>query len=147
MNIRPATDAYLADAERFAGRKFQYRIEMGTLIDLANQRSLPSLFEELIFLAKFASNSYNILKRSGIQRDETANLTAEFSGSLQKISSLLGHLIAEAPAEVVERFRSSFLDFSHDNMDQLMALLHELSWIKSYTLDHHPPPFSAAPNS
>ena len=146
MNIRPATDAYLSDAERFAGRKFQYRIEIGALIDLADHRSLRSLFDELIFLAKFASNSCNILKRSGTQSDETVKLAAEFAGSLRKISSLLDLLTAEAPAELVEKFQRSFLDLSQESMDRLIAFLYELSWIKNYALDHHRPPFSAPPD-
>ncbi|MBI1804701.1 MAG: hypothetical protein HY033_02500 [Ignavibacteriae bacterium] len=142
MDIRPETDAYLIELEKFAARKFQYRREVGILIDLAEQRSMQPLFEQIIFLAKFASSSFNILKRSGVESEETAKLSTEYAESLRKITSLLELLTAEAPNEITEIFQRSFLNLSHESVNRFMALLYELSWVKNSLLDNRRPPFS-----
>jgi len=145
VEIRSATDAYLTGVELFARRKLLYRKEIGVLVDLAESASLQTLFDELIFLAKFASSASNILTRSGMHGDETAKLSSEFAESLRKVSSVLELLVANAPADVAGGCRRSFLDLSPESMNRLMALLYELSWIKNYSLDGHPPPFSSSP--
>jgi len=145
MTPQQETEAYLLNVQAFAGRSFLYRNDIGTLIDLAEQRSLQSLFDKLIFLAKFASNSHAILQRLGMQSDETAKLSAEFSESLRKISSLLSRLIESAPPEVQVTFKRSFLDVSHDSLNRLLALLSELAWIKNYSLDTGRLPFATPP--
>ena len=145
MDLRPATDAYLTGVEKFAGKTFLHRKEIGLLIDLAGERSRQTQFDELVFLAKFSSHSFAILKRTGLQSEDTAKLSAEFSESLRRIASLLELLTADAPAEISRIFQTSFLVPSPENMSRLIAFLHELSWLKNYALDTHHLPFSSPP--
>ena len=146
LGIRPETETYLTNVERYVSKKFRYRIEVGILIDIAEERSLRPQFEELLFLAKFVTNAQSILQRSGIENEQTAKLSAEFSSTLQKFPSMISALTSGAVPEVSRAFPKTFFDQTQESMQRLMVFLSELSWIKNYFLDQGDSPFSCSPH-
>lgn len=140
MNIRKETETYLDTVEEYTHRKFRFRDEVGVLVDLAATRTMERLFDDILFLAKFVSNANAILKRTGTGSEDTVKLSAEFKENLEKASSLLRTLVKEAPEEIKQHFLSSFFSLSRDGMNNLLALLYELTWIKNYKLDRKKAP-------
>lgn len=134
--IQPDTKDLIDAVEQFARRKFRYRVEVALLIDLAMSDGEKKLLDELTFHAKFVSHAFNILRRSGTLTDETNKLSAEFKNELEKTSKLLHMMVKGASEDSRNQFSARFLSLSHESMDNLLALLHDLSWIKNYSLDH-----------
>ena len=135
MRIREETRVFLDEVERSSGKKFLLRKEIALLYELAEQRSLRSVFDDITFYAKFISHASLILRRFGPTSDETTKLSQEFKEKLEKISTLMKSLLDEAPDDMRESFMTRFFFLSRESMNSLMALLQELSWIKNYSLD------------
>jgi hypothetical protein len=135
LTIREETRGFIDKVERAAGKKFLFRNDVELLYELASLHLLGSLFEDIIFYAKFVSHASTILKRVGPTNDETAKLADEFKEKLEKVSSLMKTLIDNAPEDMRELFNGRFFSLSQESMNSLMILLQELSRVKNYLLD------------
>ena len=135
MTLLPKTESFLDEAERHAGRRFRYRLEIGIFVECGSAPSLRKELEELIFYAKFLSRAQEILKRPTMNPDETEKLSQEFSEKLARIPSLINMCLAPCSAEERESFASQFLAINQASMESLIALLRELSCIKNFMLD------------
>jgi hypothetical protein len=144
MNLRSETEKYLSTAERFAGKKFRYRLEIGLLLDFAERGGIAPDFEKLIFLAKFITRGFDILRRSGIVADETKNLSDEVQKNLEQVTVLLRKLCAVDPAESSALFGDRFFSLSHESMMTIQELLSELTWIKYYSLEGNQIPITSS---
>ena len=129
------TGQYLDAVEAFSGKKFQFRGEIGMLLECATARNMHQVFEDITFLAKFVTNASGVLKRVGPSHADAAKLVGEFKDNLEKVSTLLRTLVKEEPADARQQLLSRFFSLSHDSLDNLLVLLSELSRIKNYTLD------------
>ncbi len=133
--ISTETRSFLDNVERASNRKFVFRHEAELLLELAQQQSLQTLFNDVTFYAKFVSHASTILKRMGAASDETKKVSYEFTERLQKTVTLLKTLLNTAPDDIKEQFTLRFFLPSHDSMNALLSFLNELSWIKNYSLD------------
>jgi len=140
MTSRSDIDLYLSQVERYAGKKFRYRSEIGMVMECARSGSMSSGFERLIFLAKFITRGFDILRRSGVVADETKNLADEIERNLSEVSDLLKKLSAVQPSDQTGHFDDRFLTLSGDSLIRLKELLSELTWLKNYALEGHPFP-------
>ncbi len=131
--------AFIAAAEAFAQRSFQYRREMVTLLELSRARAHEQLFDDLVFHAKFVTNALHILKRVGADNADAVPLGAELNRMLEKTSTILRTIIKESPGEFRQHILDTFLTLSQSSMASLTALLAELSWVKNYMLDARSP--------
>ena len=136
VTIHTKTIAYIDAVEQFARRKFRFREEIALLVEVSQNDNSKRLLDELAFHAKFVSHSYNILKRVGFDSDETKKLSSEFRTELEKSSNLLRRILLEAPQDMRDQFLPRFLSISNESMKAFLDFLHELSWIKNYSLDH-----------
>ena len=127
--------------ERFAQRKFRYRTEISTMLELAVSRNQKRVFEDIMFLAKFLWNSYNLMQRLGPMGEEHPKLTAEFRESLEKFSTLMKALLKEGPDDIKESYKVNFFTMSQESMNNLIQLASELSWLKNYSIDTKQPLF------
>src|ERR1700690_4310765 len=98
MNLQPSTESFLSDVEKFAQRKFRYRLEIGSLVELAGSLSLQRVLDDVTFYAKFLTNAFNVLQRIGKDSPDAAKLSVEFQEGIEKISTMLRTLIKEGPA-------------------------------------------------
>lgn len=145
MKLRDETEKYLGSVERYAGKKLRYRIPIATLIDLAARGQQDAVFEKIIFLAKFITRGFDILRRSGIVADETKNLAEEIEKNLQQVTGLIRSLCAVDPRESAVIFDERYFSLSHESLSTIQELLAELTWIKNYSLDGHPVPMHPSP--
>lgn len=135
MTISAATELFLTDVEKFAGKKFRYRPEIGMLIDAAATPQGKMIFDEIIFYAKFLSHARDILTRSGLDSDETKKLAQEFSSKIEVTVGLVSSLVERVQEDHQHLFRNKFLVMSEAGMREYIELMKELSWIKNYRLD------------
>jgi hypothetical protein len=132
--ITAATESFIADAERFANRRFRHRLELGLLIDALKSDEAAKSFEELIFYAKFLTHAGGILARKGIAEEETREMAKEYAATLQRALGLLEG-IRDRLSKDDRRAFEPLIGMTHGHMKQFMSLLNELSWIKNYLLD------------
>jgi len=124
------TGPYLDALEAYAGRKFRYRSDLALLIELSSSRD--TVFDEIVFYAKFIANAYAVLRRTGQGGEDTSRLSAEFQEKLGRTAALLRTTLADAAEDVRTEFSDRFLSPSPDSMARFLDLLGELSWIKNY---------------
>ncbi len=132
---RAETLELLDDVERFADRRFHYRSEIATLIQLATTYEQKKFFEEIIFLAKFSWSSYNVMQRIGPTGEGYAKLSAEFNNSLETMMRLIKTLIKESSEDVKAKFEALLFNLSAEAMNNLLRLVADLSWLKNYSID------------
>ncbi len=137
MDNRPEIDHFLNAVERYAGKRFHYRREIGLLIDLAEGEKKVAEFERVLFLAKFITRGFDVLRRSGTIPEETKNLADEIEKNLHQAIELMRSLTAPGTGESDEVFHTIFSDASRRSLTAILAILAELTWIKNYTLDGH----------
>ncbi len=140
MNLRSEIDAYLGMVERYAGKKLRYRAEIGMLMVLADQGSRWDLFERIVFLAKFISRGFDILRRAGIPSSDTKFLADEVRKNLEEVVELLRTVCAANPPVSEAVIGDRFFALSHESLALLQELLSELTWVKNYSLEGHPFP-------
>jgi hypothetical protein len=92
----PDVRRYLGEAREYAGAAFRYERELGRIVAAGSDPSRKILLEEILFAAAFVTNARKILGRSGIDTEETARLSAEFAGELERLPSLLNRLVEGA---------------------------------------------------
>ena len=132
--ITAATESFLADAERFTGRRFRHRLELGLLIDALNSDKLTKSFEELVFYAKFLTHAGAILARKGLAEEETGKMAKEYAATMQRALGLLEEIRGQLK-EADRRTFEPIIGMTHEHMKQFMSLMNELGWIKNYLID------------
>lgn len=140
MTVRPETEQFLSDLQRFASRLFVHKEAIAVLLDEAHARGSMQIFEDLVFLAKFLSKSYDILRRIGPDGEGFQKVSAEFQASLEKSNTLVKTLVKEMPEDVKQKMADSFLRVDQESMSRFMELMRELAWVKNWMVDGKPLP-------
>lgn len=135
LSTRRETAELLSDVEQFAQRQLRYRSEISAFIDIATTHQQQKIFEDIIFLAKFLWNAYNLMQRIGPMGEGYSKLSGEFRDSLEKFSTLIKTLIKEGPEELKEKFKAMFFSMSSEHLNNLIQLSCDLSWLKNYSID------------
>jgi hypothetical protein len=133
--LRTETEKYFDDIERAGGKKFTLRADIGTLWETAHDAGKEQVLDDVLFLAKFISRAEAILTRPGMKQEDTAKLSVEFSGQVEKASTLLRTLVKESPEATKQHFLGRYLSLRNDNLQNLLGLFRELSWIKNFQVD------------
>jgi hypothetical protein len=143
---RDEIEEYLSAVERYAGKQFHYRTDLVLLIDLAIQTGQTLLFEQIVFTAKFITRAFDILRRGGFGSEESKHLSKELERNLESVIGMIRSLCSTDPTIADALFGERMFSLTHDSLHLLQDLLSELTWIKNYSLDGHPPPFSETGN-
>ena len=147
MKVRNDIENYLAMVERYAGKKLRYRAELGMLMAFAHTSSRAADFERVVFLAKFVTRGFDILRRSGIPTSDTKYLADEVRKNLEEVVTLLRNLCSVNPDAADAVFGDRFFALSHESLALLQEFLSELTWIKNYSLEGHPLPIGSSPRA
>jgi len=140
MTLRTETRQFLTDLQKFAGRLFVHKETIGQLLDQAHAHGTMQVFEDLAFLAKFLSKTFDILQRIGPDGDGFMKITAEFQSNVEKANTLVKTLVKESPDPVKQPIVETFLRLDHESMTAFMNLMRELAWVKNWTVDGNPLP-------
>ncbi len=132
---------FVKQLQKYSGQKINYPAEVGGLLQCAIDSELTSVFEGLIFEAKFLVKSHAVIGRVGPGGEGFQKLTEEFTASLERSVVSINKIIEKSDSAVAGRFGEMFLDRSTAGMNNLLALLNDLSWIKNWQIDGKPMPY------
>jgi hypothetical protein len=135
MELNPATDSLLSELESFSGGKIKRRPDLGILLEYGRTAPDRVILDELGFYAKFLHRTYGIMTRIGRDGNGYERLAHGFSEAVEKTRTLISSLLAGAPGDVRERFATTYLSLSHEGLDDLLSLCHDLSWYKNWLID------------
>jgi hypothetical protein len=140
MALRTETIDFLHELEHASNRKLQYPDEVGHFLEAARQSQQMPAFEEVLFLAKFISKSFGVMRRIGADGEGYDKLSSEFETNLRKASSLLKK-ISESSGDDIRRAQEKlFFGLNPDSLDRLVNLMADLAILKNWTLDGKPLP-------
>ena len=131
---------FLDDLGQFASRELPYRPDVGTLLHQAKKRGQTRTFEELIFLAKFVSKTFEVIQRIGPDADAYQKLMTELRHNLEKANALAKALLGEAPQAEKQHFQDSYFNLDQQSFGRFLGLLGDLSWVKNWRVDGKPLP-------
>jgi hypothetical protein len=135
MKFNGSTEALLSTLETLSANRIRHKDDLGLVLKLALTGGRTDALEQLSFYAKFTSRSYGIMKRIGAGAEGYDKLEMEFGESLEKVKQLIEEVFRAAPPEVREQFRRRYLSLTPDAMQQLVELLHDVSWYKNWLID------------
>jgi hypothetical protein len=133
--MRTETRVFVADLEKFAGRKLSFPEEIGLLVEAANEGPGRKVLEEAAFHAKFVSKTFDLMKRVGPGAEGFDKLQAELANTLRTTTALLQSLGSKFPDDARVEFEGRFLTPGEEQLTNLMQLVRDLAWVKNWMLD------------
>jgi hypothetical protein len=135
MDISPSTRQLVTSLDRLSGGTLSRRDDLASLIELAAKRNGLDQLDTLSFHAKFVTKSCGIMKRIGKDADGYEKLLRECTASVDLSKELLHTLLTSASDEVRHHFAALYLPLTTAGFENLLALLHDLSWYKNWLID------------
>ncbi|MEX1140206.1 MAG: hypothetical protein WEB33_13050 [Bacteroidota bacterium] len=135
MALRSETVQFLAALELSANQKFNFREEIGILLDEARRRGTMQVFEDLAFFAKFLSKSFDLMKRISPDGEGYDKVAGEFRSTMEKSTTFLKTLVKETPDEVKRKFSERFFRLDQESLSALMGFMKEFAWVKNWMVD------------
>jgi hypothetical protein len=122
----------ISDASRHS---LQRAMDLGILLQLSASHKRRDSMENLAFHAKFVTKSFELLKRIGTEGEGYDKLYAEFTSNIERCRALIKDIIEDGPEQTRILFEAQYLSLSTTAMENLMSLIHDLSWYKNYLID------------
>ncbi len=135
MNLSPETKSFITQLQEFSQQKIQRPTDLATLLELSRTSNLQHILDELTFIAKFVSNTFVVMKRIGVDADGYDTLSIEFKDKFEKASSLAQQIVLHAPDDVRQYLTTTYFELNGETMGNFMQLLHDLAWVKNWTID------------
>ena len=93
------------------------------------------LFKEAVFLAKFVTKSFGIMKRIGVDGDGYDKLSAETEANLSRCAAMLRSLIQSRPGDPGSDHDAAFFSLTQESLGRFVVLLDDLTTLKNWMLD------------
>ncbi len=145
MDLKSNTRQFIEDLQKYSSRRLVFPQQVGYFIDQATLQGLEQLFRDVIFQAKFAVKTKEIMSRIGRDAEGFDKLSTEFQNSIEKTSTLLKTIVKESPDEIKQLFVKDFFGLDQASFARFLSLLEDLSWVKNYEVDGQPLPLSRNP--
>ncbi|HLX12710.1 MAG TPA: hypothetical protein VKS81_07850 [Bacteroidota bacterium] len=139
MPTYSSVEELLSRIEKSVEKKFRYRFEIKTIIDIAQANEFRKEFDDLLFFSKFLTNAHSILVRSGVGNDDVQKLSIEFAQRMELVSNILRKMLEKTSAEIRNRFSEQFLLLNQTSVQNMLSLVKELAWLKNYEIDTNQP--------
>ena len=127
MQISELTTTFVEELGRYSGNRLKRPAELAMLLEITRSRDVQSVFDRLVFLAKFTVKSRKIMERIGPGAEGYDKLSAELSPSLAEICSLLAVLLDSEPDKNGIQFKQNYLSNTPVALGNLFDLLSDLS--------------------
>jgi len=135
MDLSQETKTIIARINEMSGNTLQRSMDLARLIDLSRRFNRGHVLDDLAFLAKFLSKSFEIMKRIGKEGEGYDKLFSEFSVNVTKSQYLIASLIEGSSDDVAAYFTATYCSVGEKTMNNLMQLIHDLGWYKNYRID------------
>jgi len=135
MILSQHTKTLLSLINETSGKTLKRSMDLGTLIEIAQQHSLQGQLDDLVFSSKFIVKSFELMQRIGKDGNGYEKLSQEFSDQIQKAQTLLKQFLDRADGMTKAHFSGNYLEMNTLTMQNLMQLFHDLGWYKNYQID------------
>jgi hypothetical protein len=136
MQLSPPVSAFLDVLDRMSHQSCVRRDDLGALLEAAFQGGKEKDLSALAFTGKFCVRTLAIMKRIGAGGEPYERLAGEFGRGIDSARQLLGVLLAAMPEETRTALGGRYLPLHAGGLDELLALLADLSWIKNWEIDN-----------
>lgn len=135
MTLRSSTLSLLATLDEASRGPLKRRDDLGTLLDLGASAERAAALEDLAFRAKFLTRTFGIMQRIGRDGNGYDRLESEFAANMDTAREHMRTILAGAPDDVRDRMTTSYLAMTPRGLENLMALLDDLTAYKNWLLD------------
>ncbi len=135
MNLSQHTKALLSTINESSGNTLKRSMDLGALIEIAEQHSLQDQLDDLAFSSKFIDKSFDLMQRIGKDGNGYEKLSQEFSDQIQKSQNLIKQFLDRTDAMTRAHFTGNYLEMNTLTMQNIMQLFHDLGCYKNYQLD------------
>ncbi|HLP15446.1 MAG TPA: hypothetical protein VK470_04245 [Bacteroidota bacterium] len=135
MEISTSTKTYIAAVRQFSGSQLKREDDCALLAEAASAGDRDAELSELCFTAKFLHKTFALMTRIGPLGEGYDKLAAEFESNIGAAVTLLARIAEAMPAEDRLRFTKMYLALSGPALDSMMELVHDLAWMKNYSID------------
>jgi hypothetical protein len=142
IELHPSSKQFIDDLQQYSGRTLAFPQEIGFLVDQTRERGMEQLFLDVIFHAKFATKTKEVMSRIGPGVDGYDKLSVEFQTSIEKVSTLLKTIVKESSDEIKRHFVEDFFSLDQASFSRFTGLLEDLSWVKNWEVDGKSLPIS-----
>jgi hypothetical protein len=125
----------LSDINEVSGKSLKRSLDLGALLQIAEEQSQKTMLDDLAFSAKFITKSFELMQRIGRDGNGYEKLSEEFSMQIKKSQEILKQLLDKTDAMTKAHFTGNYLEMNTLTMQNLMQLFHDLSWYKNYQID------------
>ncbi len=135
MTLTQSTKTLLSAVNDASGKTLKRSLDLGVLLQIAEEHSMQELLDDLAFSSKFIGKSFELMQRIGKDGNGYEKLSAEFTTQISKSQSVLKQLLESSDAVTRVHFAGNYLEMNTLTMQNLMQLYHDLHWYKNYQLD------------
>ncbi len=136
MQISPPVADFLGVLDSTSHASLGRRDDLGAVLEAAFRGGRERELDELAFVGKFCVRVFGIMRRIGPRGEGYDRLAAEFSSNSGRARELLSSILAGAPEEQHAALSGRYLSMTAEGMEELMALLSDLSWVKNWQIDN-----------
>ena len=136
MRISEQTRRFVQELDEYSSRRLKNHEDLAQIIELAQTQRKQQVLDDIAFFAKSLWNTFNVMQRTGPAGEGYDKLSILFNENYEKVSTLIRTLVKEAPEDVKEHFKVKFFSLTHEGMSQMMNLVHDVSWLKNWEIDH-----------
>jgi hypothetical protein len=136
MTMSAQTESWIKELDEFSGHRIRNSGELICLLEIVNLRNEHQLLNDIAFFSKFVWKVYGVIQRNGPGSEGHEKLQTEFNEKFGKVSALINRLIEGGPEEVKRQFDDKYLIMDHDATGSLLDLVHDLSWLQNWNIEH-----------
>lgn len=125
---------FINKVEKFSKLKLKRKAELIRLYEEVLKEQKETLFEDLVFTAKYVQGLMRAVKR-GTDNPEISNidqLKKDFSDNVNKVVSQIKEIITSADEEMKNYFEKTYFEMTQQGFLNLNELLYDLEWCKMY---------------
>jgi hypothetical protein len=86
MTLTQSTRTLLSSINESSGKTLKRSLDLGTLLQIAEEHSKHSLLDDLAFSSKFIIKSFELMQRIGRDGNGYEKLSSEFTAQISKIA-------------------------------------------------------------
>jgi hypothetical protein len=131
MRLHEATTTFIDAVQRYSGGQLKHAGDCALLVEAADEHALA----DLSFTAKFLHKTFGVMNRIGAGGEGYDRLSEEFESNTVKAQSLLRSIVDRMDADDRTRLTDTYLAMTAPSFQAMMELVHDLSWVKNYTID------------
>lgn len=135
MVISEHTQKFTAAVQEYSGNQLMHPADCSLLIEAASLHAKQNDLADLSFTAKFLHKTFAVMKRIGSQGEGYDKLSEEFEANSMKAQELMKSIADTMPEDDRIRFTQTYLAVSAPSFQSMMELVHDLSWLKNYSID------------